>query len=346
MQTSAEIRTMLESQLETRYSELNAKTAEVHELNKHLTTQMKSDLRKLQIDDVQGLNVAEKKGTGSYGAVYEVKVNGVPCIAKRLHDILVGRGESESVGDEQMSGAVKKFNQECVLLSRLRHPNIVQFMGVYSGDNEADVSLIMEYMHMDLEHCINTYPNIPLPYKASILRDVTYGLAYLHSSNIIHRDLNTGNILLTQSLQAKIADVGVSKYFDRKVVRTRTKCPGALYFMSPEALTESPKYGDKLDVFSFGHLTLCLLNQKSPNVNDSGITAEDAELNQRQVGKRREAIEKMGSRHPLHSIVVQCLSDISEQRPTSRELVTRMERICQQHPILHKNLLEVVAANQ
>ena len=99
-------------------------------------------------------------------------------------------------------------------------------------------------------------------------------------------------------------------------------------------------------MFSFGHLTLCLLNQKSPTINDSGITAEDTELNQRQVGKRREAIEKMGSRHPLNSIVVQCLSDVPGQRPTSRELVTRMEGICQRHPIPHKNLLEVVAANQ
>ena len=336
---------MLESQLETRNSELDAKNTEVRELNRHLTIQKASDLQKLQIsNDVQGLNIAEKKGAGSYGAVYAVRVNGVPCIAKRLHDILVGRGENEQVGDEQMRGAVKQFNQECVLLSRLRHPNIVQFMGIHSGDHEADVSLIMEYMHMDLEHCINTYPNIPLPYKTSILRDITYGLAYLHSSNIIHRDLNTGNILLTQSLQAKIADVGVSKFFDRTLARTRTKCPGAPNFMPPEALTKLPKYGDKLDVFSFGHLTLCLLHQESPDLNDSGITAEDAELNQRQVGKRREAIERMGSCHPLHSIVVQCLSDIPEQRPTSRDLVTRMESICKDHPIPHKNLLEVVAA--
>ena len=340
---------MLESQLESRNHEIEAKNAELRELNRRLTIQMASDLRKLQIaNDVQGLNNAEKKGAGSYGAVYKVQVNGVPCIAKRLHDILVGRGENEPVGNEQMRGAVKQFNQECVLLSRLRHPNIVQFMGVHSGDNEADVSLIMEYMHMDLEHCINTYPNIPLPYKTSILRDITYGLAYLHSSNIIHRDLNTGNILLTQSLQAKIADVGMSKVFDRKIamLRIRTTCPGASDFMPPEALVRSPKYDEKLDVFSFGHLTLCLINQESPNLNDSTIIEDDVSKKQIQVGKRREALERMGSRHPLHSIVVQCLSDISEQRPTSRELVTRMERICQQHPIPHKNLLEVVAANQ
>ena len=59
------------SQLETRSIELDAKYAELRELNRHLTTQMGSDLQKLQIaNDVQGLNNAEKKGAGSYGSVY------------------------------------------------------------------------------------------------------------------------------------------------------------------------------------------------------------------------------------------------------------------------------------
>ena len=119
-----------------------------------------------------------EKGRGCYGAVYEVRVNGLPCIAKRLHDILVRRGYHEAVREEDAKALVIRFREECRLLSSLRHPNVVQFMGVHFGRDEADISLIMEYMHMDLEHCMKTYPNIPLPYKTSILRDVAYGLAY------------------------------------------------------------------------------------------------------------------------------------------------------------------------
>ena len=116
------------------------------------------------------------------------------------------------MGAEQRAGAISSFRQECEILSRLHYPNMVQFMGVDYGHDEADISLIMEYMHMDLEHCMETYPNmIPLPYKTSILRDVAYGLAFLHSISIIHRDLNAGNVLLTESLRAKIADLGVVK---------------------------------------------------------------------------------------------------------------------------------------
>ena len=77
-----------------------------------------------------------------------------------------------------------------------------------------------------------TYPDIPLPYKTSILRDVAYGLAYLHSRPIIHLDLNVGNVLLTESLQAKIADLRATKLLERETAmeRTRTICPEALYF--------------------------------------------------------------------------------------------------------------------
>ena len=319
-------------------------------INRH-TCIMASNLDQFTIKSVEGLDKLREKGRGCYGAVYEVRFHGVPCIAKRLHDILVGRGREEAVGAEQRAAAIDSFRRECTLLCGLRHPNIVQFMGVHCGRDEADISLIMEYMHMDLEHCMKTYPDIPLPYKTSILRDVAYGLAYLHSIPIIHRDLNTGNVLLTESLKAKIADLGVAKLqFDRETAmrQTKTVCPGALDFMPPECLVESPKYDAKLDIFSFGHLTIYLMNQKAPRVTDTTISVANVQKKQVQVGKRCRALDQMshqmgGPHHPLYSTVVQCLSDTPDQRPTSRDLVMRMEEICKQHPIPYKNTLETLA---
>ena len=299
-----------------------------------------------EIKFVDGLEEGREKGRGSYGAVYEVRVHGVPCIAKRLHDILVGRGKEERVGEKEKTDIVHRFRKECIILSGLRHPNVVQFMGVHFGRDEADISLIMEYMHMDLEQCMEAYPNIPLPYKISILRDVAYGLAYLHSipTAIVHRDLNAGNVLLTESLRAKIADLGMSKLFDREVVmkRTRTMCPGALDFMPPESLTRSPKYGVELDIFSFGHLVIYLVNQEPPFVDETAITENNVRKKQMQVGKRRKALEQMGSQHPLYSTAVRCLSDTPEQRPSCEELVVRMEEAVKKYPLPHKNSLETL----
>ena len=114
--------------------------------------------------------------------------------------------------------------------------------------------------------------------------------------------------------------------------------------MAPESLEESPKYDVKLDIFSFGHLVIYLVNQKRPHTLDSAVTVEDVQKNQRQVGKRRKALDQMGgSRHPLYSTIVQCLSDTPDQRPTSRDLVKRMEKICKQCPITHENILQTLA---
>ena len=267
---------------------------------------------------VEELDERKEMGRGCYGAVYEVRLHGLPCIAKRLHDILVGRGREEQVSRGERREMIGRFREECELLSGLRHPNVVQFMGVHYGRNEADISLIMEYMHMDLDQSMKTYPNIPLPYKTSILRDVAYGLAYLHSIPIIHRDLNAGNVLLTESLRAKIADLGVAKLFDMDTLMHRTKspCPGAYDFMPPESFKKKPKYDIKLDVFSFGHLAIFVANQHFPNLIDSDITEQDVQKNQRQVAKRRESLVQMGGPgHPLYSIAVQCLSDMTSDHP-------------------------------
>ena len=309
-----------------------------------------ASLKQYTVASVEGLDEWEERGRGCYGAVYEVRLHGLPCIAKRLHDILVGRGREERVSREERRAVIDRFREECVLLSGLRHPNVVQFMGVHYGRDEADISLIMEYMHMDLDQCMKIYPDIPLPYKTSILRDVAYGLAYLHSIPIIHRDLNAGNVLLTESLRAKIADLGVAKLFDREtaMIHTRTLCPGAMDFMPPECLDdESPKYNTKVDIFSFGHLTIYLTNQKAPVVVDRSVTPADVMNNQMQIGKRRRSLTKMGGPdHPLYSIAVQCLSDTPDQRPTSRDLVRRMEELCKKQPLPYKNTLQTVSLSE
>lgn len=221
--------------------------------------------------DIEGLEDEESKGSGSFGAVYAVRVRGIPRIAKRLHSILV----SADVSQSEKQGIREKFLNECLLLSMLEHPNIVKFVGVhFKSDDRSDVTLVMERLHMDLENVLNSEQCLDInPFtKLSILLDVSSGLLYLHSQfekPVIHRDLTAGNVLLTEDLkQAKIADLGVSKLIDdyaRNAV-TRTVCPGTLAYMPPEALMEKPKYDTPLDVFSFGQLALYLAIQRFPVV--------------------------------------------------------------------------------
>ena len=236
------------------------------------------------INSDEGLSKEKERGRGCYGAVYEVQVNDSACIAKRLHDILVGRKGMGPV-DEQRTAVISRFRREGDILSSLRHPNIVQMLGVHCGSHEADISFIMEYnMHMDWEHYMKTYPDLSLPYKTSILRDVVHGLAYLHSKDVIHRNLNAGSILLTEAFRAKIADHEMSNLFDKKVVMQQTKTvffPRALNFMPPESLTKTSKYSNKLDIFSFGlHFTVYSVNEEEPHIDDNSLAPGDVERKQ------------------------------------------------------------------
>ena len=104
--------------------------------------------------------------------------------------------------------------------------------------------------------------------------------------------------------------------------------------MPPECLDEPLEYDTKVDIFSFGHLTIYLANQKAPEVDRSVTLAN--KLNE--IDKRREALDQVkgGPDNVLHFIAVPCLSDTPDQRPTSRELVRRMEKLCKEQPLPYK----------
>ncbi len=143
-------------------------------------------------------------GSGSFGSVYAVNLNGTPCIAKRLHDILMGRGKQEKVALDEKQVCHETFCRECVLMSQAEHPNVVKFLGVYFGKDEFDLTLFMERLHTDLRMYLSSTQDIPLPTKVSILHDVSCGLLYLHEEcSIIHRDLTAANILLTTDNRAR-----------------------------------------------------------------------------------------------------------------------------------------------
>ncbi len=148
------------------------------------------------------IKVLEKKGKGSYGAVFYVELDGdtnpqkKKLVCKCLHDILIGRDQELEVSQEERKFMVSKFMKECVLLSNLKHRNIVQFKSVYVGAEGiefGDISLVMEALEFDLfSACVRSQMKISYIRKLAILRDISSGLKYLHDATIIHRDLNAG----------------------------------------------------------------------------------------------------------------------------------------------------------
>ena len=175
------------------------------------------------------------------------------CAAKLVHRVLADPPESQ---------LVIHFIREVKLLARLRHPNIIQFLGICELPENYFPALVTEIMHSNL-HDFLLRPDlkdaIPLSYKKSLLEDVSRGLIYLHRKGIIHRDLTARNVLLSSSLVAKIADLGNSRLLPKEEFAKLSSNPGTQVYMPPEATPGN--YSNKLDIFSFGHLSLFTLIQ-------------------------------------------------------------------------------------
>ena len=202
----------------------------------------------------------KKLGSGAYGSVEELEINGTICAGKRVHEILLEEGNAD------VQNLVQKYVEECHLLSNMRHPHIVQFIGLCFLPDASLPLLIMERLLTSLDDLLENTPDIPLSLKRSILADVSKGLMYLHSHNppIIHRDLSAKNVLLNSSMVAKISDMGNSRIVTiepHRLAKTLSRIPGTLVYMPPEAFERPSRYGPSLDSFSFGNLALYTMIQ-------------------------------------------------------------------------------------
>ena len=290
------------------------------------------DLRPFVIPDVR--LTGKIIGSGSYGSVEEVEIPGAICAAKKVHDFFQDRSQ---VSEVEIARASEQFVVECRLMSTIRHPRIVQFLGVCFFPRSRLPALVMQMMSTSLHEVLDpetegreeredseNKPYIPLALKCSILCDVGQGLAFLHSRNppIIHRDLSARNVLLTTGMRAKIADLGMARLIPAlRRATTMTKAPGASIYMPPEALEDESRYDVTIDVFSFGIISLFTLSQMFPKPLSATYVDEETmmivgrtELQRR--GSYMQKIEmQLREEHPLILMIENCLKNLPRQRP-------------------------------
>ncbi|RLN74353.1 hypothetical protein BBJ28_00008614, partial [Nothophytophthora sp. Chile5] len=161
--------------------------------------------------------------------------------------------------------------------------------------------------------------------KVKIALHVAHALTYLHSlaPPVIHRDLKSSNILLSNDLDAKLTDFGISR---ERIARTMTAGVGTAMWMAPELML-SGKYDDKVDVFSFGVVLSELDSHSLPysRAKDAGMS-ETAILQKVATGELRVEF----SERAVKSVVklgLACVSIKSEDRPTAAEALYRLQVI-------------------
>lgn len=240
-----------------------------------------------------------------------------------------------------------KFEKECHLLSNLRHPYIVQFLGVYIEKASGSPVIVMEYLPNSLSNLVKSKPTIPRYLQISILFNVALGLAFLHghTPSIIHRDLTANNVLLTSNMVAKIADLGVARILDLTPKRAMqlTQAPGTAAYMPPETLAQNPSYNAKMDVFSFGVLSLHLVSQVWPiptepvQVMPNGRLLPISEMD-----RRKAQFDLMGTDHCAYQLTTQCLQNDPGQRPGITKVVFTLETLQSKFPLPSTSYLDLL----
>ena len=269
-------------------------------------------------------------GTGSYGGVCKAKCDGLPCAAKIMHPTLFDLRDPGTVS------YLRKFEEECCLLSLARHPNVVQYLATYRDPDTRLPVLLMELCDKSLSQFLERSPG-PLPYhtQLNISHDITLALVYLHSNGVIHRDLTGNNVLMTAGVRAKITDFGMSKLASVNPRMTpMTLCPGNVQYMSPEALEEPPSYTAKLDIFSFGVLLVQITTRQFPNPGPRFQVVEDprypdgvVRIAVPETQRRSAHLKLILNTHPLKAITISCLKGKERERPSAQQLSNTLSEL-------------------
>ena len=312
------------------------------------------ELRPFVLSDVR--LTGTRIGSGAYGSVEEVAIP-VGAAAKRIHNILQDRSE---IPEDEILRVSSQFVRECQLMSALRHPNVVQFLGVCFFHGSRLPALVMERLLTNLHDLLDPETPPPLPpsapsplsfftmdLKCSVLHDVASGLAYLHEQSppIIHRDLSARNILVNSRMVGKLADLGVARMVPRmRATATMTKGPGASVYMPPEAVApassnkDRSKYDASIDVFSLGVVTIFTIGGTFPCDpeaqayldEESGLLVARTELQRRSVymqdvNAQLRACGQFRWDHPLIQLIQQCLHNGPHKRPSIGEVLRLLE---------------------
>ena len=264
---------------------------------------------------LEGVNTNFNKelGRGSYAAVYQAEWEGLSCVTKVFH---------AAIFPNYPTSTWKQLGREIELLRCIRHPNIVRLLGFILDTRSNIPSIVMERLHTNLttvvekHHCLLSFDA-----QVCILHDVAVGLDFLHGHTepIVHRDLSSNNILLTENLFAKIGDLGLAKHIKSAEQEAGSSAGfGTQDYMPPEVLGQKPpQISPKTDVFSFGVVTLQVATGKSPDVR--GKLNIDPEIE-----RRKHHLDTLNE-NKFYGLVLQCLGK-SNDRPTAVLLCENLKK--------------------
>jgi tRNA A-37 threonylcarbamoyl transferase component Bud32 len=279
----------------------------------HLMSELSSFI---DLDEVtlEGGSAAKPVGDGAFGVVYKGKY--------RQQEVAVKMLKMQDMPEEMLD----EFDREVDLMNKLRHKNIVQFVG--ASKVVGRFALITEFIDKGnmANVILTTSKTLSFAFKLRVALDAARAMFFLHENKILHRDLKLDNLLCVSTnpddpVVAKLTDFGTSRAVSEKASNSYTVGVGTPMYMSPEILAKKP-YDTKSDVFSYGVMLWILYCQKEPYKH----IEHSWEIARFVMEGNREKIPK-DCPSEFKELIEQCWSQEPNQRPEFQEIVTRLEQM-------------------
>ncbi|KAG4386044.1 hypothetical protein AAZX31_12G199600 [Glycine max] len=253
--------------------------------------------------DFSELTVGTRVGIGFFGEVFRGIWNGT--------DVAIKVFLEQDLTAENM----EDFCNEISILSRLRHPNVILFLGACTKPPR--LSMVTEYMELGslyyLIHLNGQKKKLNWRRRLRMLRDICKGLMCIHRMKVVHRDLKSANCLVNKHWTVKICDFGLSRIMTESPMRDSSSA-GTPEWMAPELIRNEP-FTEKCDIFSLGVIMweLCTLNRPW-----EGVPPERVVYSVANEGSRLEIPEG-----PLGRLISECWAECHE-RPSCEEILSRL----------------------
>ncbi|RHY81756.1 hypothetical protein DYB31_010719, partial [Aphanomyces astaci] len=213
---------------------------------------------------IENYTIIDKVGSGTYGEVYK-------CQHKITKDIVALKKLRQDV---EKNGFPVTSIREMKILKQLKHPNIVELKEIVSKPDlpkdgkKPPLYFAFEYMEHDLSGLL-THEKVPKFSRTQIqcyMRQLLYGIAFMHGQKIMHRDIKASNLLLNNAGMLKIADFGLSRFWTEANARSGryTNKVVTLWYRPPELLMGCTAYDYSIDMWSVGCIFAELLLGKAP----------------------------------------------------------------------------------
>jgi serine/threonine protein kinase len=218
---------------------------------------------------------------------------------------------------------LNKFIKEINIISNLRHPNVVLYIGASINKNEyymisefLSKGSLYDYLHSNKQK-LSENEQLMIAYEIAI------ALRYLHSRKINHCDLKSSNILLDENMKIKVSDFGLSRLKNIFTTNENRGRIGTSHWMPPEIM-KAGKYEDSADVFSYGMIVWEMMTGEIPyyGLTPSQIIGLVADC------KKIVEIPKNGH-FALRKLVKNCLQYEPQRRPSFDFIIKYLEKVLQ-----------------